>query len=233
MQKISKSELKTKLKTKTILSKLFTIALALCSTSVFANVNSEVKIDNETYFGNEETKKAEVTQNEFIYRNVLQEIHFDQSISFNKRMDIIDKARESNLIGKLTVHKDETLTYSGVFGDLKANNMQHLIAKQEQEKLKMIKNTLTHDDGSLILLSSNVNKYDVLNNSKIDRMIEEEKNNETYLETNSRFLTVSKELKNSTKSKASSFIIFELEDKPFLLVNKKENGKKKMIIKEI
>lgn len=213
MQKISKL----------ILLKLFILNL-MFSTSVMANV--EVKIDNETYFGNNEIKKAEVTEDEFIYRNILQEIHFDQSISFNKRMNIIDKARENNLIGKLTVHKDETVSYSGVFGDLKANNMQNLIAKQEQEKLKMIKNSLTHDNGSLIILSSNVNKYDVLNNSKIERMIEDEKSIKSTVEKRSNVLNTAKETK-------SSFIIFELENKPFLLVNKKENGKKKMVIKEI
>lgn len=213
MQKISKL----------ILLKLLTLNL-MFSTSVMANV--EVKIDNETYFGNNEIKKAEVTKDEFIYRNILQEIHFDQSISFNKRMDIIDKARENNLIGKLTVHKDETVSYSGVFGDLKANNMQNLIAKQEQEKLKMIKNSLTHDNGSLIILSSNVNKYDVLNNSKIERMIEDEKSIKSTVEKRSSVL-------NTAKDTKSSFIIFELENKPFLLVNKKENGKKKMVIKEI
>lgn len=213
MQKISKL----------ILLKLFILNL-MFSTSVMANV--EVKIDNETYFGNNEIKKAEVTKDEFIYRNILQEIHFDQSISFNKRMDIIDKARENNLIGKLTVHKDETVSYSGVFGDLKANNMQNLIAKQEQEKLKMIKNSLTHDNGSLMILSSNVNKYDVLNNSKIERMIEDEKSIKSTVEKRSSVL-------NTAKDTKSSFIIFELENKPFLLVNKKENGKKKMVIKEI
>lgn len=213
MQKISKL----------ILLKLFILNL-MFSTSVMANV--EVKIDNETYFGNNEIKKAEVTEDEFIYRNILQEIHFDQSISFNKRMNIIDKARENNLIGKLTVHKDETVSYSGVFGDLKANNMQNLIAKQEQEKLKMIKNSLTHDNGSLIILSSNVNKYDVLNNSKIERMIEDEKSIKSTVEKRSSVL-------NTAKDTKSSFIIFELENKPFLLVNKKENGKKKMVIKEI
>lgn len=93
----------------------------------------------------------------FNFENDFLDIKIDKSVSFSDRVEYVKSLKETSLIGQIEIN-NKRIKYSGVLGDIVANDLEELIDKSEENKKKLNEN-FQRVDGYGVIFSENAKKY--------------------------------------------------------------------------
>lgn len=157
----------------------------------FINKNpEEIKGHLSPYF---DEKKEAITFN----NDLLKVEMFFQYVPFEERIELMKMVADNKLIGKIKI-KDK-ISYSGIYGDIEANNIEDFINQKEKNK-KYLYSSLKKIDNYAVSFSKNAKKYEKILSDK-------------YV----------KEIAEKVVGKKGDIIIFESEKEPYLFCKNDKN----------
>lgn len=93
----------------------------------------------------------------FNFENDFLDIKIDKNVSFYDRIEYLKSLKETSLIGQVEID-NKKIKYSGIFGDIVANDFEELMDKNEKNKKKLNEN-FQRIDGYGVFFSENAKKY--------------------------------------------------------------------------
>lgn len=93
----------------------------------------------------------------FNFENDFLDIKIDKNVSFSDRIEYLKFLKETSLIGQVEID-NKKIKYSGIFGDIVANDFEELMDKNEKNKKKLNEN-FQRIDGYGVIFSENAKKY--------------------------------------------------------------------------